>query len=138
MPKTHIRYAFILRLKDSEILVAGSAGKASKYQKEARKIRQKLLLSALKLSERKKINSPSFGKWLSVCDANKLIYCVCIPSAYSEKLGNQFLDVKPHPLFNPFPKTSKQNFPEKKKISKEKKKKYKTPLKNFQFQFQKY
>jgi hypothetical protein len=95
MPKTNIKYSFILRLKDSEIVVAGSAGKAKKYQSEAKKIRQKLLLSALKKSERKKINSPSHGKWLGVCDANKIIYVVCVPTTYSEKLGNQYLDVRP-------------------------------------------
>lgn len=90
---TRLKYTFILRIKDELVLTKGSAGKISKYQPEANKIKSKLLISALKPDERKKITSPSNGKWLSLCDDHQIIYVVCVPNKYSEKLANQFLDV---------------------------------------------
>lgn len=106
---TRIKYAFILRLQDEKILTKASAGKIKKYQSEAGKIRSKILISALKPDERKKITSPSHGKWLSLCDDSKIIYVVCVPTKYSEKLANQFLDVI-HSI-NKFQRSVEYNFP---------------------------
>jgi hypothetical protein len=75
-------------------LTKASAGKIDKYQPEANKIKTKLLISALKSNERKKIESPNHGKWLSLCNEDLIIFTVCVPSNYSERLGNQFLDVR--------------------------------------------
>lgn len=90
---TRLKYAFAIRLTDELILTKGSAGKISKYESEAKKIKSKVLISALKKDERKKITSPSHGKWYSLCDESKVVYVVCVPNKYSEKLANQFLDV---------------------------------------------
>jgi hypothetical protein len=90
---TKIKYAFVLRLEDSAVLTKGSAGKIEKYQSEANKIKTKLLISALKPDERKKIESPNHGKWLGLCNKDQIIFTVCLPKKYSERLGNQFLDV---------------------------------------------
>jgi hypothetical protein len=42
-----IKYAFALRLEESEILVKGSAGKVEEFQKEANQVKTKLLISGL-------------------------------------------------------------------------------------------
>lgn len=89
---TKIKYAFLLRLEDEALLTKASAGDINKYETEAKKIKTKLLISALKPDERKKIESPKHGKWLSLCDKNKIIFTVCITKNYSETLGNQFID----------------------------------------------
>lgn len=85
---TKIKYAFLLRLEDEAVLIKASAGDIKKYETEAKKIKTKLLISALKPDERKKIESPKHGKWLSICDANKIIFTVCVTKNYSERIGN--------------------------------------------------
>ena len=93
MPKVNVRFVMFIRLEDTKTLIYGSGGKASKYEKEAMKIKTKLLMSALKPDERKKINSPKHGKWLTLCDEKMILYSVCLAKKYEENLGNQFLDV---------------------------------------------
>lgn len=89
----NVKYAFALSTEDSKILVKGSAGQMDKYSSEANKITTKLIISALKPSERKKIESPNHGKWLSLCDTQEYIFTVCVAENYSERIANQFLDV---------------------------------------------
>ena len=88
-----IKYAYALRLEESEILVKGSAGKVEEFQKEANQVKTKLLISGLQSDERKKIESPNHGDWLSLCGEDKIIFTVLVPRNYSERLANQFLDV---------------------------------------------
>jgi hypothetical protein len=89
----NIKYSYVLRIDDSKVLVKGSAGKSDKYTTEANKITTKLIISALKPGERKKIESPNHGKWLSLADSDDCLFTVCVAHDYSERLANQYLDV---------------------------------------------
>lgn len=96
MKTVNIKYAFVLSIDESQILVSGSAGKIQEYEAEASKVKTKLLVAAMKPDERKPIPSPDHGKWRCFCNHQKLVFAVCTPSTYSERLSNQFLDVKDH------------------------------------------
>ena len=94
MKPVNIKVAFVLSVEDSLILVSGSAGKIQDYDAEVSKVKTKLLVAVMKPEERKKVPSPDHGKWHCYCNHQKLIFAVCIPGTFSERLSNQFLDVK--------------------------------------------
>ena len=92
MPKVNLKFVMFIRLEDTKTMISGSGGKVSKYEKEAKKIKTKLLISPIKPDERMKIISPKHGKWISLCDDKMILYSVCLAKEYDENLGNQFLD----------------------------------------------
>jgi hypothetical protein len=92
----NVKYSFVIRTDDSKVLVKGTLDKTDKYTTEANKITTKLVISSLKPGERKKIESPNHGNWLSLCGSEELIFAVCVAKDYSERLANQFLDVILH------------------------------------------
>ena len=94
MKTVNIKVAFVLSIDESQILVSGSAGKIQDYEAEISKVKTKLLVAVMKPEERKRVPSPDHGKWQCYCNHQKLIFAVCIPGTYSERLSNQILDVK--------------------------------------------
>jgi hypothetical protein len=93
MKTVNLKYAFVLSVEDSKFLVSASSGQISTFESEASKIKTKILVASMKVDERKKFPSPDHGKWHTYCNHQRLVFAVCIPSTYSERLANQFLDV---------------------------------------------
>jgi len=89
----HLLYSMVVRSSDKETLIGGSVcAPGNNYDKDAGKIKDKMLQSSLQPYERKRIVTGDRNTWVAECDANRMLYIALFAENYPDRLLYQFLN----------------------------------------------
>ena len=90
----NIKYIFVLRKEDQEILITDTLSKTKDYASQAKVIKNRILLKSIGEDVRVNFSMPDKEVWYGLTDSNGCIHCVCTSEGYREALANQLLDVR--------------------------------------------